>query len=57
MDLYYDEDNFSGRHNRGTRYAIYVNGILERDNLSDNEVDYFAEYYERMGYFVEVKEM
>lgn len=57
MELYYDEDNFSDRYNRGTRYAIYVNGVLERDNLSDFEADYFAEYYNRIGYDVEVKEM
>lgn len=37
--LYYDIDNFSGKNSRGTRYNIYVDGILEYSDISEDAVD------------------
>lgn len=48
--LDYDVDNFSGTHYRGTRYALLVDGRVERTDLSESDADYLAEMYLKKGY-------
>lgn len=45
--LDYDNDNFSGRYNRGTRYNILLDGAVEYADVSEQEVDALASQLER----------
>lgn len=45
--LDYDIDNFSGRHSRGTRYNILLDGYVEYADVSEEEVDVLASQLER----------
>ncbi len=53
--LDYDVDNFSGTHSRGTRYALLVDGVVEKTDLSARDADYFAELYNRKGYYGDIE--
>lgn len=57
--LDYNEDNFFGTESRGTRYDIYVDGVLHYSKVTDRECDHLCEDFIRMGYDydnIEVKE-
>lgn len=57
-ELYYDEDNFSGRYSREPRYRILNGSMILEENLSESDVDYLCEIYERQGYEnIKVEEM
>ncbi len=40
--LNYDEDNYFGTYNRGTRYDIYNGDELVYHDVSEYQVDYLA---------------
>ena len=45
--LDYDEDNFSGRQVRGTRYDILSNGDVVYHDIAEEAVDKLCEEMER----------
>ena len=47
MELSYDIDNFSGRHNRGTRYDIKADGYAVYHDVAEESVDRLCEEMER----------
>lgn len=47
MRLDYDEDNYSGRYNRGTRYDIIADGCVIYHDIAEESVDYLCEEMER----------
>ena len=58
--LNYDEDNFSGRQGRGTRYDILYNGDVVYHDIAEEAVDKLCEEMEHKQWLygeIEVREI
>lgn len=56
--LDYDNDNFSGRYGRGTRYDILADGDVIYHDIPEESVDHLCKEMERRPYLygnIEVK--